>query len=268
MNPTRRRACLALATLPAIVAAPSLVRAETYPSRPVRIIVAYPPGQSTDIATRYFANQLSIAFGQQFFVENRAGAFGNIGTAFAARQVADGYNLIMAASGTHAMNPFLYSNIGFDADKDFDPIAATAMIPMVITVNPSLGVKTLDELMRMARERPDKIDVALPSVAAQLVYEMLRQRGVPLFGVKYKGSGDSMTALLGNHVPVLIDTVAASRAHFGKVIPLAVTSPKAMGAFPELRSLDQQGMPVVVTAWNALMAPTGTPLAMRERLAV
>lgn len=242
--------------------------AQGYPNKPVRVIVAYPAGQSTDIATRYLVNKLSIALGQNFVVDNRPGAFGNIGTALAARAQPDGYTLVMGASGTHGINPGLYENPGYDADKDFDPIILTAIIPMVVSVHPSLNVNTLPELVALAKSRPDKIDVAVPSVTAQLVLEMFKQRDVPLFGVKYKGSADAMTAVLGGQVPVLIDTVVASRAQLGKIKALAVTSPKEMSALPNVRSAVEQGMTgFSVTAWNALMAPRGTPPEVQERLA-
>jgi tripartite-type tricarboxylate transporter receptor subunit TctC len=257
-----------LATLLMLLTLVSAAWAQSYPTRPVKIIVAYPPGQSTDIATRYLANKLSAALGEAVVVENRPGAFGNIGTAFAARATPDGYTLIMGASGTHAMNPYLYDNIGFDPEKDFEPIIATAFIPMVISVHPSLNINSLAELLQYARSRPDKVDVAVPSVTAQLVLEMIKKQNVPLFAIKYKGSGEAMTALLGNQVPVLIDTVAASRAQFGKIRPLAVTSAKPMAALPEIKSVAQQGIDgFQVVAWNALMAPRGTPLEIRDRLA-
>ncbi|HYG41555.1 MAG TPA: tripartite tricarboxylate transporter substrate binding protein, partial [Bordetella sp.] len=193
---------------------------------------------------------------------------GNIGTTYVARAEPDGYTLIMGASGTHALNPALYDNLGYDPEKDFDPIAATALIPMVISVNPQLGVNSLAELIQQARARPDKIDVALPSVTAQLVFEMLKLRDVPLYPIKYKGSGEAMAALIGNQVPVSIDTVAASRAQFGKIRPLAVTSEHTMSALPDLRPVAEQGIKGFdVVAWNTLMAPHGTPQAVRERLA-
>ncbi|MES2533771.1 MAG: tripartite tricarboxylate transporter substrate binding protein [Pseudomonadota bacterium] len=257
-----------LAAVPLALMLAAGAAAQNYPNRPIRIIVAYPPGQSTDIATRYFASKLSAAFNEGVVVENRPGAFGNIGTAYAARATPDGYTLIMGASGTHAMNPALYDNIGFDAEKDFEPIIATAFIPMVISAHPSLNVNSLAELIQLAKARPDKIDVGLPSVTAQLVFEMVKRQNVPLFGIKYKGSGEAMTALLGNQVPVLIDTVAASRAQFGKIKPLAVTSAKSMAALPDIKSVAEQGLDgFSVVAWNALMAPRGTPPEVRDRLA-
>lgn len=265
---SRKKAISLLAALPLALAFAGSALAQAYPNRPIRIIVAYPPGQSTDIATRYFAAKLSDALKEGVVVENRPGAFGNIGTAYAARATPDGYTLIMGASGTHAMNPALYDNIGFDAEKDFEPIAATAFIPMVISVPASSGIKSLGELIQSARTNPDKIDVAVPSVTAQLVLEILKQQKVPLFMIKYKGSGEAMTALLGNQVPVLIDTVAASRGQFGKIRPLAVTSAKPMSALPDIKPVAQQGIDgFQVVAWNALMAPRGTPVEIRDRLA-
>ncbi|VTU22473.1 Bug family tripartite tricarboxylate transporter substrate binding protein [Variovorax sp. PBL-E5] len=257
-----------IAAVPMALAIAGSAFAQGYPNHPIRIVVAYPPGQSTDIATRYFASKLSAALNEGVVVENRPGAFGNMGTAYAARATPDGYTLIMGASGTHALNPALYDNTGFDAEKDFEPITATAFIPMVISVNPSLNIKSLPELIQLARSRPDKIDVALPSVTAQLVLEMIKRQNVPLFAIKYKGSGEAMTALLGNQVPVLIDTVAASQSQFGKIKPLAVTSAKPMTALPEIKSVAEQGLDGFnVVAWNALMAPRGTPVEIRDRLA-
>jgi tripartite-type tricarboxylate transporter receptor subunit TctC len=257
-----------LAAVPMALMLAGSALAQGYPNRPIKIVVAYPPGQSTDMATRYFASKLSAALNEAVVVENRPGAFGNVGTAHAARATPDGYTLLMGASGTHALNPALYDNTGFDAEKDFEPIVATAFIPMVISVQPSLNVNSLSDLISLAKSRPDKIDVALPSVTAQLVFEMLKKRDVPLYAIKYKGSGEAMTALLGNQVSVLIDTVAASRSQFGKIKPLAVTSEKAMSALPDIKSAAEQGLGgFSAVAWNALMAPRGTPVEIRERLA-
>ncbi|WP_374409626.1 Bug family tripartite tricarboxylate transporter substrate binding protein [Hydrogenophaga sp.] len=238
-----------------------------WPSKPVRIIVAYPAGQSTDIATRYFAEKLTRALGQSFFVENRPGASGNIGTAAAARSAPDGYTLIMGANGTHAMNPFLFVNPGFDAEKDFDPIVLTALIPFAISAAPNTPVNSLAELIALARSKPDKVDVAIPSVTGQLVLETLKQHNVPLFGVKFKGSADAMTAALGNHVPVLIDTVAATRTQLGKVKPLAVTSQSQLAAMPGVKTAAEQGLNnFTLTAWNVLMVPKGVPPEIQARL--
>jgi tripartite-type tricarboxylate transporter receptor subunit TctC len=229
--------------------------------------VAYPPGQSTDIATRYFATKLSQAMGQTFVVENKAGASGNIGTALAAQATPDGYTLIMGASGTHAMNPFLFNNPGFDAEKDFEAITMTALIPFAISVGPQVPVNNLSELIALVRSKPGKVDAAIPSVTGQLVLEMLKARDVPLFGVKHKGSGDSMTNVLGGHVPVLIDTVAATRTGLGKIKPLAVTTEAPMDALPGVKTASEQGLADFnVAAWNALMAPKGVPEPILAKL--
>jgi tripartite-type tricarboxylate transporter receptor subunit TctC len=265
-----RRHMLAFAAAVPFMAAAGFAQAQPgdYPNRPVKIVVAYPPGQSTDIATRYFANKLSQATGQQFVVENRAGASGNIGTAFAARATPDGYTLVMGANGTHAMNPALFDNPGFDADKDFDAIVLTALIPFAISTGPNSNINSLGELIALARKQPGKVDAAIPSVTGQLVFEMLKQRDVPLFPVKFKGSGDSMTAVMGGHVQVLIDTVAATRTGLGKIKPLAVTTAAPMASMPGVKTASEQGLPnFTISAWNALMAPRGVPADIQARLA-
>ncbi|MES2975497.1 MAG: tripartite tricarboxylate transporter substrate binding protein [Pseudomonadota bacterium] len=269
---TTRRTVLGLLATASLAAAAGLVplqaRAQSdWPNRPVRIIVAYPAGQSTDIATRYFAEKLTRAFGQSFVVENRPGAGGNIGTAAAARATPDGYTLVMGASGTHAMNPALYPNVGYDADKDFDPIVLTALIPFAISASPNAPFSSLTELIAAARANPGKIDTGIPSVTGQLVLEMLRARDVPLFGVRFKGSADAMTAVLGGHVSVLIDTVAATRTQLSKVKALAVTTTQPLTSMPGVRTAGAQGLPsFTIAAWNALMAPKGVPPEIHAKL--
>lgn len=268
MNAIKRRCLLGLLAAASAALLPLAAQSQSdYPNRPVKIIVAYPAGQSTDIATRYFANKLSQAMGQSFVVENKPGAFGNIGTALAAQAAPDGYTLIMGASGTHAMNPALFSNPGFDAEKDFDAIIATALIPFAISVGPTVPVNNLQELVALARSKPGKVDVALPSVTGQLVLEMLKARDVPLFGVKHKGSADSMTNVLGGHVPVLIDTVAATRTQLGKIKVLAVTTATPMESMPGVKTASEQGLSnFTIAAWNALMAPKGVPAEIQTKL--
>ena len=271
MTFTTRRAVLCLlatASLAAAACGAYAQGANDWPNRPVKIIVAYPAGQSTDIATRYLADKLSHAFGQGFVVDNKPGAGGNIGTAIAARATPDGYTLVMGANGTHAMNPALYPNVGYDAEKDFDAIVLTALIPFAISAGPNVPVNSLNELIALARSKPGKVDVAFPSVTGQLVLEMLKQRDVPLFGIRFKGSGDAMTSLLGGHVPVLIDTVAATRTGLGKIKPLAVTTATPMASMPGVKTASEQGLPnFTITAWNTLMVPRGVPIEIQNKLA-
>lgn len=271
MNTIPRRLYLGLlATLPlATLSTSVLAQAHAdYPNRPVKIIVAYPAGQSTDIATRYFADKLTKNLGQAFIVENRPGAAGNIGTAAAARATPDGYTLVMGASGTHAMNPALYPNVGYDADKDFDAITLTALIPFAISAGPQAPVNSLTELIALTKAKSGQVDAAIPSVTGQLVMEMLRQREVPLFGVRFKGSADAMSAVLGGHVPVLIDTVAATRNQLGKIKVLAVTTSAPMASMPGVKTASEQGLPnFTIAAWNALMVPRGVPAEIQAKLA-
>jgi tripartite-type tricarboxylate transporter receptor subunit TctC len=272
MKPTIRRALLGLLSVTCMLGAQGLAQAQSasdWPNRPVRIVVAYPAGQSTDIATRFLAEKLTRVFGQSFFVENRPGVSGNVGTAYAARSTPDGYTLLMGANGTHAINPALFTNPGFDAEKDFDPIIQTALIPFAISVGPNVPVQSLQELLALARSKPDKVDTAIPSVTAQLVLEHLRQRDVPLFGVKFKGSAESMTATIGGHVSVLLDTVAATRVGIGKIRPLAVTTATPLASMPGVKTASEQGLPqFTMAAWNALMVPKGVPPDIQTRLAV
>jgi len=255
----------AAAIVGAAMALPAM--ATDWPTRPVTMIVPYPAGQGTDLASRYFAEQLTEALGQPVIVDNRPGAGGNVGTASATREEPDGYTIFMGASGTHAMNPHLYNDVGYDALSDFHPVAATIMIPMAISANESLGVSSIPELFAAAQARPGEIDVALPSVTSALVVELLKEAGAPLNGIRYGGSADAQAAVLGNQVPVLIDTLGASRRQFERLVPIAVTAPNAVSSLPELASVAEQGIDgFEVTAWNMLYVLNGTPPEIRDRL--
>jgi tripartite-type tricarboxylate transporter receptor subunit TctC len=244
--------------------------AETYPAKPVRIVVPYQAGQGTDVAARYFAEHLSKALGQNFYVDNKPGAGGNIGTADAARSPNDGYTLLMGTVATQTMNEFLYPSVGYDSQKDFEPIALVGMLPMVISANPSFAANSVAELVAAAKAKPDKIDIALPSTTARLVFELLKDRSAaPLFGVPYKGSATAMQEVTGGQLPVIIDTATATRGQVagGKLKPLGITTLKSSELMPGVKSVAEQGFPgFEVTAWNALYAPKGTPKAVVDRI--
>ncbi len=244
--------------------------AQGYPNKTVKIIVPYQPGQGTDVATRYLAENLTKATGQTFFVENRAGAGGNIGTAEAARAAPDGYTLLMGTNGTHVLNQYLYSSMSFDPEKDFEPVMLVSSFPMVILASATSPFNSLGDLLTAARSKPDTLDVALPSTTARLVLEMLKQQsGTLVRGIPYKGSSTSMTDLIGGQVPLAIDTVSASRAFIasGKVKALAVTSLNASALLPGTKPAAAQGVDgFQVLAWNGLYAPRGTPPAVVQRL--
>lgn len=255
-----------IAAIPAAVlalAAPTLASADTYPSKPVRVVVAYAAGQGTDIATRYLADLLSKDLGQPFIIENKAGAGGNLGTELAKQAPADGYTLTMGTNATHVLNQFLYSKLAFDPAADFEPVALVGTFPMVVAVTPGSSIQSIPDLLAQARQNSRSADVAMPSTTARLVVEMLKDRAkVGLFGVPYKGSGNAMSDVLGGQVPVLVDTPTALRPQIaaGKVRAIGVTSMKPSNLVPGVKPVAEQGVAdFEVIAWNALYAPKGTP---------
>ncbi len=234
----------------------------TYPTKPIKIIVAYPAGQGTDIATRYLSEQVSKELGQPIVIDNRAGAGGNIGTAVTAQSPNDGYTLTMGTNATHVLNAYLYASTGFDAVKDFEPIALIGIFPMVVGVRADSPIKSAGDLLQAAKANARSADIAMPSTTARLVVELLKeQTKVPLFGVPYKGSGNAITDLLGGQLPILVDTPTAMRAHLasGRVRAIGVTSAKPSGLVPGVPPVAEQGVPgFEVIAWNGLFAPKGT----------
>jgi tripartite-type tricarboxylate transporter receptor subunit TctC len=241
----------------------AVAQAQTYPNKTVKIIVPYQAGQGTDVATRYFADQLTKALGQTFYVDNKPGAGGNIGTEAAAHSTADGYTLLMGTNGTQTMNEFLYASPGFDPAKDFTPIMLVGLLPMVVAANPSFAANSVAELVAAAKAKPDKVDVALPSTTARLVFELLKERtGAPLFGVPYKGSATAITEVMGGQVQTMVDTVTALRGHVtsGKLKALGITTLKPSELLPGVKPVAEQGVPgFETTGWIALYAPRGTP---------
>lgn len=259
-----------LTALSAVAIATGAAAQSSYPERPVKIIVAYQAGQGTDVATRHFAEELTKAFKQTFYVENHAGAGGNIGTAIAANAAPDGYTLIMGTVATHTMNEHMYSNLGYKPDEQFEPISLTGMLPMVISANPSSPYQGIRDVIEADKRNPGKINVALPSTTARIVYELFKQQtGTGIFAVPYKGSASAMTDVIGGQVPLTIDTVTATRpqAASGKLRPLAITTEATSPLLPGVKSVAEQGVAgFQVTAWNALFAPKGTPRPVIEAL--
>jgi tripartite-type tricarboxylate transporter receptor subunit TctC len=244
--------------------------AETYPSRPVRIIVPYQAGQGTDVVARYLADHLSRTTGQRFYIENKAGAGGNIGTEAAAHAEADGYTLLMGTNATQTMNEFMYPSLGFDPAKDFAPIILVGKLPLVIAASPSFAGNSLADLIAAAKATPDKVDIALPSTSARVIFESLKERtGAPLFGVPYKGSATAMTDVLGGQVPLIIDTVTALRSQIndGKLKALGISVLRPSELLPGVKPIAEQGVPdFEMAGWNAFYAPRNTPQAIVDLL--
>ncbi|MBL8383613.1 MAG: tripartite tricarboxylate transporter substrate binding protein [Burkholderiales bacterium] len=240
--------------------------AQPYPARPVKVIVPFPPGQGTDVATRTLAERLTRALGHNFLVENRPGAGAALGTEALAKSPADGYTLGIGTAGTHTMNPSLFPTLGYDPEKDFEPITLTGRLPLMLAAHPSFAANSIQELIALARARPDTINVALPSPPQRIAFEMLRQQGAaPMFGIPYKGSAVALPEVMGGQVPLIVDSITALRPHVnsGRLKPLAVTSLASTELMPGVRSVAEQGLPgFELTAWNALFAPKGTPPAI------
>lgn len=260
MRSSLKKITLAVTTL---LFAGSAIAADNYPSKPVRIIVPYQAGQGTDIATRYFADHLSKVFGQSFIVENVGGAGGVIGTQAAARAEGDGYTLTMGTNATHVLNEYMYSSMGFNPVKDFEPVILTGTLPMAIVTRPDSQFKTVQDIIDATNESDHSADIATPSTSARLVFELLKQQsGAPLFMIPYKGSATSMSNVIGGQVPLSIDTITASRPQVegGNLRAIGVTSANPTDLLPGVAPVSQQGLPgFEVVAWNALYAPKGTP---------
>jgi tripartite-type tricarboxylate transporter receptor subunit TctC len=258
----RRRSILAgsLAALAGAGLAPA-ARAQAYPSRPVRILVPYAAGQGSDLFARRFAENFQKQLGQPFIVENRPGAGGNIGTAAAARAEPDGHTLLWGTNGTHAANEFMYASLGFDPMRDFQPVAGILRFGMVVSVAQNGGIRSIADLITMARQRPGQVSVGLPSTTARAVLQILRDKsGADLLPVPYSGSGQALTGLLRGDVQASIDTVTAvlGSARSGQTVPVAISTGKRSESLPQVPTLREAGADVELEAWNALYAPRGT----------
>jgi tripartite-type tricarboxylate transporter receptor subunit TctC len=249
------------------LAAPAF--AQSWPTRPVRLVVPYPAGQGTDIFGRRFAEFYQRRFNQPFVVENRAGAGGNIGSAVVARAEPDGYTLLWGTNATHAANEFMFNALGFDPVGDFAPIAAILSLGMVLYTAQDSPVKSLAELLAAARARPGQVTIGVPSTTARVAAEMLRvAAGVQVQQVPYNGSAQALTGALRNDVLGVVDTIASSLGSIrgDKIRPLGVSLGKRSESLPEVPNFREQGVDVEVTAWNAFFAPKGTPEAIIRAL--
>ena len=261
----RRRHILALPL--AAFARPAF--AQTWPTRPVRIIVPYPAGQGTDIFGRRFAEFYQRQFNQPFVVENRPGAGGNIGSAFVARSEADGHTLLWGTNATHAANEFLFANLGFDPVRDFEPIAGILRLGMVLYAGQTAEWKSLADFVAMARARPGRVSVGVPSTTARAALEMLRRAsGLDLVAVPYSGSAQALTGALRNDVQAVLDTLAASLGPIrgNQVTPFAVSLGRRSESLPALPTFRDQGIDLEVDAWNAFYAPRNTPREVVQAL--
>jgi len=255
------------ASLPALAQTP----AGAYPVKPVKVIVPYPPGGPTDIVARVVFQQVSDSTGQQFVVENRAGAGGNIGAEAVARAPADGYTLLVATTA-HAINMSLFKNLNYDVLKDFAPVTLLTQGPLVLVATPAFPAANVRELIALAKAKPNTLNFASSGngQSTHLSGELFNtMAGIKLAHVPYKGSAPALTDVIGGQVPLMFDTMLSAMPFVktGKLKALAVTSAQRSPAAPELPTVAESGLPgYEVVAWNGLLAPAGTPKAVIDRL--
>jgi tripartite-type tricarboxylate transporter receptor subunit TctC len=242
-----------------------------YPSKPVRMIVTYPPGGGADTMARLLAPRLGESLGQPVIVENRPGASGTIGADYVARSASDGLTLMLDAS-SYAVNPSLYPKLPYDPHRAFAPVSLIVLFPNMVVVNPAFPAKSVQELVAAAKAQPGKIAYASSGngSAQHLAAELFRQgAGLDMLHIPYKGGGPALQDVIGGQVPLFFANMASGLPHVksGKLRALAVTGTKRSPAAPELPTVAEAGVPgYEVYEWNAVFAPAGTPAAIVERL--
>ena len=256
----------------AVVAALQPAHAQSYPNKPIRMILPYPPGGGSDTIMRPFVQYLSERIGQQIVVDNRGGGGGSIGMEAVAHAAPDGYTITTALTAQLAVNPALYKKLPYDPIKDFAPITLFADGPYLLVVHPSLPVKSVKELIDYARKNPNKISYASSGNGSggHLAAEMLKSMtGIKMVHVPYKGGGPALTGLLSGEAQVLFATWAAGKGHIksGRIRALGVTTAKRPKAIPDIPTIAEAGVPGYASGvWYALLAPAGTPRAIVDRL--
>jgi tripartite-type tricarboxylate transporter receptor subunit TctC len=262
-----RAMMLALGTL-----ASHAALAQAYPAKPIRLVVPFAPGGSTDIVARIVAQKLSDRLGQQVVVENRGGAGGTIGAEAVAKAAPDGYTLVLGTTSTHAVAPNVYAKIGYDPVKDFAPISLVAVTPYLLVVNPSMNVKSLPEFVGYVKARPGKLNYASAGTGSttHLAMEMLKgAAGLYIVHIPYNGNGPAGTAVIAGQVEILFGSLPAVLPHAksGRVRPIAVGTPKRSPSLPEVPTVAESGFPGFdASLWLAVMAPAGTPAPVVDRL--
>jgi tripartite-type tricarboxylate transporter receptor subunit TctC len=270
MNPWNAVRVVATVAVAALLAIGSPARAQDWPSKPVKLVVAFGPGGTADLFARLLAPELSKSFGQQFYVENRPGNSGATGSAFVARAEPDGHTLLVGGSGPHLTAPAINPNVGYDPLKDFTHIGMIGGDTYVLVAHPDLGARSLGDLLKLRRP----LTCGSPGAGSlgHLIEEQLaRQTKLELQHVPFRGAGDAMSSLLGNHVSLAIMPLvsASEQIRAGKLVPIAVTSTERHPAFSDIPSFAELGFPEVRgTTWFWLTGPKNLPAPIVERLAV
>jgi tripartite-type tricarboxylate transporter receptor subunit TctC len=265
-----RRQFLHLAAGAAIPAVSRVARAQAYPTRPVRVMVGFAPGQAIDIVTRIIGQRLSDRLGQQFIIENRPGAGGNIATEVVARAPADGYTLL-AIGSNNMINPTLYQNLNYDFIRDIAPVASVYRVPQVMEVNPSFPAKTVPDFIAYAKAHPGEISFASAGngSVAHVTGELFKMMtGVNMLHVPYRGAPPALTDLIAGQVHVMFDNMPSSIEHIraGRLRPLAVTATTRLEALPDVPPVGDFVPGFETSAWAGIGAPKNTPAEIIDTL--
>jgi tripartite-type tricarboxylate transporter receptor subunit TctC len=278
-KPNRLLAPALLAITAAFLIAPGASAQSGWPTKPVRIVVPFAAGGTTDILARAIAPELSKAFGQQFIVDNRAGAGGNLGADIVAKAPNDGYTLLMGTVGTHGINRALYPKLPFDPIKDFAPVTLVAAVPNVMEMNAdkakALGIGNVADFVKYAKANPGKLNMASSGsgTSIHLAGELFKSMtGAFMTHIPYRGSGPALLDLVGGNADVMFDNLPSSMQQIkaGKLKPLAVTSSKRSPALPDVPTVEEAGGPALkgyeASSWFGLLAPAGTPPEIVQRI--
>jgi tripartite-type tricarboxylate transporter receptor subunit TctC len=261
----------AVAAIAAMAAAPAAAQ-QDYPNRPITLIVPFPAGGGVDVIGRIVTEKLTAALGQQVIVDNRGGAAGVIGTRLAKAAAPDGYTLVMATSGSIAINPTLYANPGYEPRKDLAPIGLISSTPIVMMAHPSAPQRSLAEVIAFAKANPGKLDIGTPppGTSAYLGAELLKSlAGIDFTIVTYKGTGPLTTDLIGGHVKLALNVLAPALSNLkaGSLRGLAVLGPRRSSLLPDVPTSAEAGLPGFESGLNyGLLAPAGTPRPIIEKL--
>ena len=245
--------------------------AQNYPTKPVRLLVGFPPGGGVDVSARILAQKMSELWGQTMVVDNRTGAGGTIGTDIAAKAPADGYSLLFCGIWSHGVAPSLYKKLPYDHVRDFAPISMIGTTPNILVVHPSVPAKSVSEFIAHTKASGGKFVIASPGTGSSphMTMELFRlTTGISFVHVPYRGAGPAIVDLLGGHIPSMFDNMSSQMALLksGRTRAIAVTSPKRSVHLPDVPTLRESGVSVEVTVWYGLCAPAATPKPILAKL--
>ncbi|MBI2958755.1 MAG: tripartite tricarboxylate transporter substrate binding protein [Betaproteobacteria bacterium] len=253
-----------------LVCAATLASAQDFPNKPIRLVLGFPPGGSTDIAARIVAAKLKETLGQPVIVENRPGADGILAANLVARSPADGYTLMIGTTSVMTVNPVMYEKLSYDPIKDFDPVTLIGLVPVVIAVQPSLPIRNTKELIEYARANPGKLNYAAAATAHILATELFKQMAnIEMRSIPYKGSASAVAGMLSGDTQVIFVEGAAMISHLksGRLRGIAVTTAKRVTDLPDLPTVIESGLPEYeMVLFNGLFAPAGTPRPVKMKL--